>query len=111
MAASHAEFFRKHYPELSQRKIPGNGMGDIYSNLGMITHSPQFIVAPEHNAESLTFEIGVNPIMIPFAQADVKITPFEIPQQVWNVMKPGQYFGRILDSMHQSIAQWKWKKP
>ncbi len=80
-------------------------------DLGEVSEPPKFFVGQMPKTGSLSFEMGLNPLFVPYIQTDVKNQTFEIPPEIWQVMPPAQYFGRIRNSLNKTIAKWKWIKP
>ncbi|MEY3194471.1 MAG: hypothetical protein RIQ78_568 [Bacteroidota bacterium] len=83
--------------------------GVTITDYGSVASSPSFrFVPPLH--EKLYFELGISPLMIPFIQAECSAGTFEIPRKVWEKMQPGTYYGRVRNTLHQTLATWTWEK-
>ena len=109
MDSSHHLFREKYYTTT----IPPL-KGDILNNsdiadLGEITNPPNFLCLQMNYAEICYMEIGVNPYFVPFAQAEISKTKFQFPQDIWNRMAPGRYYGRIRGKISgiRKVVQWK----
>jgi len=110
MTESHDRFWQKYYPGMSYTIVIGKGFKESFTDFGAVNHSPRFEIDSRQNSGILSFEIGVNPAFVPYAQTDVQSSLFEIPPAVWHAMAPGLYFGRIRNSLNETITRWKWKK-
>jgi hypothetical protein len=119
MEESLSKYWEKYYPgsninltgfeNLSGLDIE-TGKQDIVIDYGGVSASPQFIIQDKQGLYKLFFEIGVNSFFVPFAQTELIDTHFKIPFTVWNKMQHGIYYGRVRNSLYQTIASWKWKK-
>ena len=105
------KYYQKNLTGLDSKKHHQAQNTESYTkDYGEIFEAPMFLVDKKHELGNLFFEIGVNPIFVPFAQTDVKTPVFEISPEVWEIMSPGLYFGRIRNSLNKTIGKWKWKK-
>jgi GT2 family glycosyltransferase len=109
MDASHNRFQNKYYPAI----LPSL-QGEYLSNssiadLGEISYPPDFQCLQMNYTEKCYLEIGVNPCFVPFTQAEISESRFQFPQDIWNRMTPGRYYGRIRGKISgiQKVVQWK----
>ena len=115
MADSHEKFFEKHYGVNYKPMTSIYHIGEELSVLkaefdfGIVNTSPVFKFENETKPTNCFFELGINSFFVPFAQADVKGKTFQIPYQVWHKLQPGQYFGRIRNSLNKTLKIWKWE--
>ncbi|WP_291322887.1 glycosyltransferase family 2 protein [Desulfonatronospira sp.] len=58
----------------------------------------------------LYFEFAVDPLFVPFAQAEMSGAKFSFPKTVWERLAPGEYYTRIRCPVSGEKACWKWKK-
>jgi len=79
---------------------PANEIPD----LGEVTASPMFQYEGEAGISGLFFELAINPVFIPFAQAPLDTPAFRIPEGIWMRMPPGDYWGRIRNRLNQVSA-------
>jgi GT2 family glycosyltransferase len=115
MQKSQKLFFDKHYSGYNINEESYGNIIDIVEYpvdyLGEFTNSPIFTCNEmNHFKNKFYFEIGLNQVFVPFAQSRIKDTMYQIPAQLWNIMKPGIYFSRIRTATNQVIKLWKWKK-
>lgn len=61
------------------------------------------------NEPPLYFEMGVTPLFVPFAQTEMH--PLDIlPEEIWDKMADGVYYGRIRDAVRGTLMCWRWEK-
>jgi hypothetical protein len=60
-------------------------------------------------AEKCFLEIGVNPYLVPFVQAEISKSKFQFPRDIWDRLASGQYYGRIRGNISgiRKVVQWK----
>jgi len=115
MRESHKKFFDKHYPKYIlndqyYKSFPDKVKLSV-DYIGEFNDSPIFTYNKiDYCEDRYFFEIGLNPVFVPFAQCWVKETTYLISPKLWNMMKPGIYFSRIRTGTNQVIKIWKWKK-
>ena len=109
MGESHHLFQSKYYTTI----IPSI-KGDILNNsgivdLGEISCPPNFQCFQMHYAEKCFLEIGVNPYLVPFVQAEITKSKLQFPQDIWDRLASGQYYGRIRGKISgiRKVVQWK----
>jgi GT2 family glycosyltransferase len=112
MAESHSKFMLKHYGKIPDFEVPSKIIlpGAGIQDLGVITASTKFFIQYNYFAQKLSFEIGLSPHFIPFAQANLPGQFFPIPESIINHLKPGEYFSRVRNALNQTLKIWKWKK-
>lgn len=113
MAESHDRFFEKYYGSIrenNQEFVSQKGEASSPIDLGEFSNSPKFQIKTANPKEVYSFEIGLNPFFVPFAQTRICVENFEIPMEIWNNLTPGVYFSRIRTRLNQTITLWKWKK-
>ncbi|MBI5591130.1 MAG: glycosyltransferase family 2 protein [Deltaproteobacteria bacterium] len=109
MDSSHYRFREKYYtttiPSLNGEFLDNSGIAD----LGEISCPPNFQCLQMGYAETCYLEIGVNPCLVPFTQAEIRESEFRFPRDIWDRMAPGQYFGRIRGRISgiRKVVQWK----
>jgi len=111
MAATHQEFKRKYYPKVSHMFEQPEGYKPVIEDLGDWVMPPEFSWTSGEPGGRLYFEIGVNPIFIPFAQTELLEgeAPL-IPAALWERQAKGIYFARIRDCMKGTLKRWQWRK-
>ncbi len=103
-------FFSKYYDSFSLQEFETFLPPPPFRDLGIVKHPPLF---HERNCipdEECYFEIGVNPLFVPFAQSVVTDRNSGIPIQIWEHMAPGTYFARIRGAVTGTRQIWKWEK-
>jgi hypothetical protein len=102
----------KHYGKIPDFEVPSKIIlpGAGIQDLGVITASTKFFIQYNYFAQKLSFEIGLSPHFIPFAQANLPGQFFPIPESIINHLKPGEYFSRVRNALNQTLKIWKWKK-
>jgi len=93
MIYSQTKFFEKYYgkkPIAFFEKRFKDPIKEDYENLGSYVSSPEISVPV-----SGFLEIGLNPLLIPFAQTEVKKGCFVFPKSIWTNMPKGKYFLRV----------------
>ncbi|KPA10803.1 Glycosyl transferase family 2 [Candidatus Magnetomorum sp. HK-1] len=137
MENSRRTFAQKHYGDLTFTL--NNKSDDPCHNLDIedlgLLHVPIFNLDSKYTVSSgeIFFEISVNPIFIPFAQADIinlkQNIPWNhldrmevdlekkytgdymlIPENIWKRLADGVYFSRLRDSIKGTLKIWKWEK-
>ena len=78
--------------------------------LGEMVNGPEFQIDEKHDSGDFYFELGINPIFTPFAQAIGNGETFVFPQGILEGLKPGLYFFRQRTFSNQVLAIWKWRK-
>lgn len=113
MAESREKYFKKFYNDAllkhSGLKIAGDPDKDV-TKLGKCFSSPTFTTGENFSPNILYFEIGLNPMFVPFAQTVAKETYFKIPDALWNNLKPGVYYSRFRTRYNRQLMIWKWEK-
>ena len=113
MTQSQERFIEKYYGTILNLSADKNLRSLSESNitdLGEITSSSTFEIQNIKEIESYFFELGLNSWFVPFAQTDFSKSNFQITEQVWNHLSPGEYFCRIRNTKNQTLKTWKWKK-
>lgn len=111
MAVAHQEFKGKYYPQVSYMFEQPEGYEPVIENLGDRTTPPEFSWTFGNSGSRRYFEIGINPMFIPFAQAELPASEVPtIPAALWERQAAGVYFGRIRDTMRGTLKRWQWKK-
>lgn len=110
MQESHKQFYNKHYKGKSSTNVVEKGFEESFLDFGTVSYSPRFEIDKQQSFVNHVFELAISPNFIPYVQTDVINIPYEISPEVWHVMAPGQYFGRIRNSLNKTIIQWKWIK-
>ena len=66
---------------------------------------------PDVPDRALYFEIGANPLLIPFAQAQITAREtFILPEEIWSRMEPREYFMRFRGELSGTIETWNLHK-
>lgn len=112
MAESHQKYMLKHYGRIPEFPLPHQAkyFKSEILDFGEINSSANFSIENDKAEPKLFFEIGLNPHLIPFAQADVTGKYFQIPQSIINRLKPGEYYSRMRNSLNKTLKIWKWRK-
>jgi len=79
-------------------------------DLGQISAGHVFEAPARSGQPALLFEFGVDPLFVPFAQADMSRPEFTFPRAVWERLAPGDYYARIRSPLSGVQVCWKWKK-
>jgi len=118
MSDSHTKFMEKYYENfrsINNTVIPS----DIQTNssaakkvieLGELETPPVFDFNFVPGNGKLYFEFALSTFFVPFVQTDVTGSPFTIPVDIWQRLDSGQYYGRIKNTINQTLITWKWKK-
>lgn len=117
MEASHREFKNKYYGERKYfLQKPGVFDFDLEER-GRLINNTGFDLKGLSPGGKLYFEIGINSVFLPFAQADVLYTRgnfdeklFIFPEAVWQRLSKGTYYSRIRDTIKGTLKIWKWQK-
>ena len=109
MGSSHRLFCEKYYASCSFPAFEDCSKPSAVEDCGEISIPPNFYPIQTGYSEKQYVEIGVNPYLVPFAQAEISQSVFQFPSQVWHHLAPGQYFARIRGSISgtQKVIQWK----
>ncbi|MBW1646314.1 MAG: glycosyltransferase family 2 protein, partial [Deltaproteobacteria bacterium] len=99
MVAAHERFKEKYYPGMEWSfAASGAAWQPVAEDLGELQVPPVLSPAGVGNDRGY-FEIGINPVFVPCAQA--VLAPGEvpvIPPELWARQAPGIYYGRLRDS-------------
>lgn len=117
MEISHKEFKKKYYGDMNY-SLHNEGVFDLDLNgTGKLINKTSFNLKGLHPRGKLYFEIGINPVFIPFVQADIFYPAgyfnekfFTIPEDIWKRLAKGTYYSRIRDSIKGILKIWKWQK-
>jgi len=109
MQQSCSAFWLKHYGcTPPKRGTPACKSTDCF-DLGKISQGYIF-ECPADFDSPLFFEFAVDPLFVPFAQADMSRPEFTFPRAVWERLAPGDYYARIRSPLSGVQVCWKWKK-
>ena len=110
MARAHSIFIKKHYGELPPLHAHSGDFFPRIVDLGTAVTPPTFEVEKQVVRENPVFEMGVNPWLVPFAQASVEDNFFEFPADAWDRLASGVYYGRFRDPLYGIVRLWRWSK-
>jgi hypothetical protein len=110
MEEARSLFFRKHYGTLSPPLLDVPAFFASVADLGETTSPPSFQWDQNGIEEACFFEIGVNPHLVPFAQAPVAGNAFHFPADLWSRLTPGRYFTRVRGRISGTLRIWQWQK-
>ncbi|MDA3894694.1 MAG: glycosyltransferase family 2 protein [Desulfobacteraceae bacterium] len=83
-----------------------------FIEMGSIIAPPAFELDKKLNTlkGKFFFEVGTDPLFIPFAQACINGYRFEFPADAWKRLSPGTYYARARQEHFESVNLWKWTK-
>jgi GT2 family glycosyltransferase len=111
MSISHDRFVQKHYTGWTPPVLPGLASLGGAVDLGVLISAPLFESSGSQAwEERCFFEIGVNPWLVPFAQAPVSGTRFAFPPEIWAGLSPGRYVARVRHPVYGDRGRWQWTK-
>ena len=112
MGMAHEAFMKKYYGTERSPLPAGAGAFEApaVTDLGEQESPPAFPVDTAGGEESFFFEMGINPVFVPFAQALVEKNTFELPPAIWSRLGKGIYYCRVRGAFSGTKAVWKWKK-
>lgn len=110
MEESSSAFMNKIYGSVSFPVFEDKEFMPEKTDLGLITEAHGFSRKTMSEDERYYFEVGVNPLLVPFIQTQIREDMFYFPATIWNRIAPGQYFCRIRGSVSGIQKVWTWKK-
>lgn len=110
MESSRAIFMAKHYGDVTFSRPTLGFTGPPVTDLGELKSAPWFDAPGTESPEMTYFEIGTDPLFVPFAQADATSDGFQFPASVWDRLAPGTYFTRMRRPISGTEQIWKWNK-
>ena len=110
MEESSNAFMNKIYGSVSFPAFEGKDFMPEITDLGLITEAYGFDKKNILKDDKYYFEVGVNPLLVPFVQTEIREDVFYFPKQIWNRIAPGQYFCRMRGSLSGIQKVWTWKK-
>ncbi|MDA3896925.1 MAG: glycosyltransferase family 2 protein [Desulfobacteraceae bacterium] len=80
--------------------------------MGQINRPPAFEIDKNlcKSRKKVFFEVGINPLFIPFAQSCIDGYRFEFPADAWKRLSPGTYYVRARQEHSELVNLWKWTK-
>lgn len=108
MAEAHARFLEKHGAKEACLPSIARHPEEPPENLGELIGPPTF--AWDRVPEGTWFEIGVNSLLVPFAQASIQDAGFVFPEEIWTRLADGVYHARLRHSVAGILKRWTWKK-
>lgn len=79
-------------------------------DLGEIENNYVFSTASAENETWYWFDVGLNPLFVPFLESKITTPGFSFSDEVWRNLQPGLYYSRFRNANNQSSKIWKWLK-
>lgn len=105
MRASERIFLQKYYPN-GAPPLPPRATSPAIAELGSFTTSPALILprATRH------LDIGVQDDFIVFARTGITQPAFSFGKDMWQRLRPGDYYFRAVDDAGNTLQLWHWRK-
>ena len=79
-------------------------------DLGEIDKHFVFSASTAENRSWQWFDVGLNPLFVPFLESKITTASFSFSEEVWRNLQPGLYYSRFRDANNQSSEILKWIK-
>lgn len=117
MTQSFEQFCKKYYGNVTFHSKKTDHYLPEINDIGQINTALSLDLNMFDPVGSLYFEIGVNPLFVPFVQTEFlmgghgKTTGvFVLDENIWSRLTKGNYYGRLRDSIKGTLKIWKWEK-